>query len=449
MKQLKALLINPCIYDFAAYSFWSAPLGLLSLGAILRDNGVEVQLLDCLTVVEEKRRRDGRAPFVKTEVDKPAPLAAIRKRFRRYGMSPGELRCRLEAMDPPDLVLVTSVMTYWYPGTREAVEIAREIFPSATIVVGGIYPSLCHDHAMKTLGKADLIVKNTEMGKFYGFIEEELRFPLSRKYSPYDLNDLPFPCFDLVSSIPFVPLLTSLGCVFRCTYCATSYMYPRLARRSPAAVVDEIEHWHGRGVNRFVLYDDNFLFRNDLYAKPFLAQIAALPFSVEFYNPNAVNAAFIDEEVATLLLRAGFKEVRIGLESLDEATQRTTGGKITLKGFQDALNSLSKAGFSMQSVHVYILAGMPFQRWQTVKDAIDYLSPLGVEINLAEYTPIPHSELYEIYRKSARYPISEEPLFQNKALFPFAWEGFTDEDLLRLKALARDHNRAIRGRVSA
>ncbi len=34
-KLLRVLLINPWIYDFAAYSFWSSPLGLLYVGSIL------------------------------------------------------------------------------------------------------------------------------------------------------------------------------------------------------------------------------------------------------------------------------------------------------------------------------------------------------------------------------------------------------------------------------
>ena len=34
--RLQVLLINPPIYDVAAYGFWSAPLGLLYVGAVLR-----------------------------------------------------------------------------------------------------------------------------------------------------------------------------------------------------------------------------------------------------------------------------------------------------------------------------------------------------------------------------------------------------------------------------
>ncbi|HBA53618.1 MAG TPA: hypothetical protein DCZ04_03945, partial [Syntrophorhabdus aromaticivorans] len=65
VKPVKALLINPYIYDFAAYSFWSSPLGLLYMGSVLRRNGFDIELVDCMEVVEGKRKADGRGPFVK------------------------------------------------------------------------------------------------------------------------------------------------------------------------------------------------------------------------------------------------------------------------------------------------------------------------------------------------------------------------------------------------
>jgi hypothetical protein len=34
---MKLILINPWIYDFAAYDLWSKPLGLLYLAGYLRD----------------------------------------------------------------------------------------------------------------------------------------------------------------------------------------------------------------------------------------------------------------------------------------------------------------------------------------------------------------------------------------------------------------------------
>jgi radical SAM superfamily enzyme YgiQ (UPF0313 family) len=249
-------------------------------------------------------------------------------------------------MDRPDLVLVTSIMTYWYPGTQEVVSIAREIFPESKIIVGGIYPTLCDHLAAHTLKEADLIVKNNEIERFYTFVEDMFSVSLSKKPLMDDLDVLPLPCYDLYENTHFVPLLTSFGCAFKCTYCATPYMYPGIVRRRPSSVIEEIRYWQERGVNTYVIYDDSFLYHKELFAKPLLKSITQLPKALRIYNPNAINAAFIDEELAGLLTAAGFREVRVGLESVNPVVQKETGGKITVKSFDNALRYLKNAGFN-------------------------------------------------------------------------------------------------------
>jgi radical SAM superfamily enzyme YgiQ (UPF0313 family) len=329
-------------------------------------------------------------------------------------------------------------MTYWYPGAREALETAREVFPRSKIVLGGIYPSLCYEHALRTMTDADLIVRNSEAVKFYQFVEENTGIALNYKPDLLELDRLPYPCYDLYEDIPFVSLVTSYGCMYRCAYCATPYMYPTIIRRKTSNVIDEIRHWHEYGVERYVLYDDSFLYRSSLYAKPLLKAMASLSFSVNIYNPNAVNAALVDEEAARLMVAAGFKEVRIGLESIDRTLQKSTGGKVSTEIFERAVNALLGGGFSRSMIEVYILAGLPEQRCEDVKDSIDYLADLGIRAHIAEYTPIPHTKLFDEFHALSRYPIAEDPIYQNNALFPFAWEGFTEKDLASLKVYARE-----------
>ena len=95
-------------------------MGLLQIGGILRENGMQVSLLDCLKEDDGRRKEDGRAPFVKEGVETPLPLRTAGKRFKRYGLSPEEVRRRLSGMTAPDLVVVTCIMTYWYQGLRRS-----------------------------------------------------------------------------------------------------------------------------------------------------------------------------------------------------------------------------------------------------------------------------------------------------------------------------------------
>ena len=345
-------------------------------------------------------------------------------------------------LHPPDLILVTSVMTYWYLGTLETVVLAREAFPGAKIVVGGLYPSLCHEHAERHL-RADLVVRSGAASGLYAYIEDVLSKPLRFKPDMEDLKLLPYPCFDLYERPLFVPLLTSIGCGYHCTYCATHYLHPHMVRRSPQDVLRELSHWHDHGCTRFALYDDGFLAEKETYAKPLLRAVCGLWSDISFHNPNALNASMVDEETAWLLREAGFPEVRIGLETADAKLQIETGGKIDRHGFEKAAGFLKRAGFEGASIIVYVLAGLPFQRGSDVKKTVDYVAGLGLRVSLADYSPIPHTPLFDAHHNSARYPIEEEPLFQNNALFPFAWEGFTEEELNELKAYVRERNACL------
>jgi len=58
------LLVNPWIYDFAAYDLWLRPYGLLRLGGLLRTRGYRVALLDLLDPFHpELPRRPRRKAF--------------------------------------------------------------------------------------------------------------------------------------------------------------------------------------------------------------------------------------------------------------------------------------------------------------------------------------------------------------------------------------------------
>lgn len=437
-RVMQVLLINPYIYDVSAYGFWSAPLGLLYMGSIMRMNGAKVQLLDCLEIDESKGKSDGRAPFIKRKVPNPVAVSGVSRRFRRYGLEPGEVAHRLNGIEEPDVVMITCIMTYWYLGAREIVDMVRGIFPKTKIIVGGSYASLCYEHAVREMG-ADLVVKNCEAGVVYDYIEEVCKYSLSARVDPMNLTGLPYPCFDLYERCRFVPLLTSVGCAYRCSYCATGYLQPRMMRRAVEDVIGEIRHWHGYGIGRFVLYDDSFLHESELHAKPLLRAIEELPFGLSLYNPNALNATMIDEGTACLLRKAGFKEVRLGFESSDPDLQARTGGKVRTEDLERAVSRLVAAGFGTGEIVVYVLSGLPGQRHESVTATIDYLARLGVGIHLAQFSPIPHTRLFMQFREKARYPL-DEPMFQNNALFPFEWEGFTEEDLNLVKERVREHN---------
>ena len=44
-------------------------------------------------------------------------------------------------------------MTYWYPGVFKLIEITRKFFKEVPIILGGIYATLCYEHAKNIQGR--------------------------------------------------------------------------------------------------------------------------------------------------------------------------------------------------------------------------------------------------------------------------------------------------------
>ena len=45
---MRALLVNPWVYDFKAFDFWNKPVGLLIVADILKKFGFEIDFIDCM-----------------------------------------------------------------------------------------------------------------------------------------------------------------------------------------------------------------------------------------------------------------------------------------------------------------------------------------------------------------------------------------------------------------
>ncbi len=143
----KVLGVNPPVFDFACFDLWAKPVGLLNLLGWLRARGNEVFLLDSLYEAREKPLSYGRWKIGRQQVPKPRPYRDIPRRYYRFGLGPEQTRERLRALPKPDIVLLTSIMTYWYPGVLESLGLLREIFPGVPVVLGGLYAALCPEHA--------------------------------------------------------------------------------------------------------------------------------------------------------------------------------------------------------------------------------------------------------------------------------------------------------------
>jgi radical SAM superfamily enzyme YgiQ (UPF0313 family) len=436
------LLVNPWIHDFAAYDFWAKPLGLLSLAALLRSHGLSVSYIDCLDRFHPKApssdpsARYGRGPYLKTRIAKPHGLEDVERNFSRYGIKPRWFTADLQALPQPDLILITSLMTYWYTGVQETITIMRNVFPDTAIILGGIYASLCHDHALKNSG-ADEIFCGPAEETLFELIAAYTGFTTIPHFNSQELDTYPYPALDLQSRINYVPLLTSRGCPFKCTYCASHFLNPDQMRRSPESVIDELKFWHRtHNVTDFILYDDAFLVDAEAHAIPILEKVIQADFDLRFHTPNAVHIRAITAETARLLFRAGFKTLRLGLETAEFDHRAAIDQKVSENDFRRAARYLNEAGFEKHQVGAYLLMGLPGQKWPSVERSIRAVRETEITPILAYYSPIPHTAMWQTAVTESRYDLEADPIFTNNSIIPCQSEAFNWETITALKELA-------------
>jgi len=442
------LLINPWIADFAAYNLWIKPLGLLYIASLLRENGFRVTLIDCLDFnIKTKRYGDGK--FLKTEIEKPLPLKSIPRNYSRYGIPEEMLLKRLSYIEEkPDLIGITSGMTYWYPGVFKLIEITRKFFKQAPIILGGIYAALCYEHAQKYSG-ADIVFNSGNEWETVKLIATltnfELRIPVRNAclpdrqgFKPFPIElrieELPYPALDLYPQLDFVCISTSRGCPFHCTYCASPVLSKGFFRRDSIQVVEEIEYWTNKyRVKNIAFYDDALLIEPSKHFIPMMKEIIGRGIQCNFHTANGLHIKEIDEEVAYLLFQGRFKTIRLGFETSNEKTQIETGGKVDNQELRRAIKYLKKGRYMDEEIGVYVMAGLPGQRVEEVEESIAYVREMGAKPMLVEYSPIPHTPLFEKAKKMSQFDIENEPLYHNNSILPCQWKGFTLKDYKRVK----------------
>ncbi len=416
------LLINPWIYDFAAYDLWSQPLGLLYIASYLRRAGYQISYLDCLrsdnNLEEKKPSRYGRGTYRREIVTPPKIISHIPRRYARYGISIERFMSRLDNTQTPDAILITSLMTYWYPGPKLVVDLVRKKFPGVPIILGGIYASLLPDHAEKEI-QPDYLIQGPGEEKVLHLLNNILDFTPTEIGLDGDLDLRPYPAFDLIKSPRYLCLMTTRGCPFDCSFCAQKQIAMNYASRNPDNVVQEIiDQYRYFKIRDFVFYDDALFIKKENHIKPILREIIHLHLPLRFHTPNGLFAREIDEELAELMFKANFKTIRLSFETANEDRREDMSNKISNQGMREAIKNLLKAGYKANEIDSYIIMGLPGQKLEEILQSMIFINNLGVRISLSSYSPIPGTLDFSRAVNSGLISENIDPLLTNKTLFP-------------------------------
>jgi anaerobic magnesium-protoporphyrin IX monomethyl ester cyclase len=243
-----------------------------------------------------------------------------------------------------------------------------------------------------------------------------------------NLDSLPFPDRDLFDQPRFLEIgfnkygdrgawvLSSRGCPYECTYCASNRIWTRRWRaRSPGNIISEIRALMDYyDVDRINFADDTFTVSKKRVAD-FCQRMIAEKVEISWACNARVDT--VDAELCKLMKRAGCVEVWMGVESGSPEILKEIKKDIVPEQITEAFKSAKEAGLLTRG---YFMIGSRSESYETIKETerlIDRIKPNMLAFSVL--TPYPGCEEFEIWKK-------------NGGKDPIDWSGI---DLLETEAI--------------
>ncbi len=385
---MKVLLVFPRF----RYPSGDPPLGVAYLAAVLRQEGVEVEILDATWLRH--------------------PLEELRRRVQGG------------AYDLIGISALTSMI-------RDAAEIARaakELSPRSLVLLGGPHPTVEPESTLALPGVDAVALSEAELdlrelvrrgldaegvpGIWYQRDGEIVRGPEPRLLE--DLDELPFPAWDLLDMERYVGLwyqldavryglrgtsiIASRGCPYRCSYCQPTLQTlfgRRIRRRSPANLIAEMVELRDRfRIDGLMWLDDTFLVDAE-WIREFCRQVIEARVGL-IWGCN-VRADRADEQTLSAMKEAGLRIIHLGIES---ASQRLLDGVyqkgITLEQVRETVALAKRLGLFVRG---YFMLGAPTETLEEAEATVRLAQELPLDdVTFSITTPLPHTHLYDMSR---------------------------------------------------
>ena len=194
-------------------------------------------------------------------------------------------------------------------------------------------------------------------------------------------------------------LVTSRGCPYKCVFCSTSSaLYGNKIRYADVdAIISHVRHLvSDHGMNVLTIYDDQLL-SNKARAKEIFRQLA--PFKIRIECPNGLSVAFIDDEMAALMRKAGMDTIALAIESGSKyMLEKVIHKPLKLEMVKPVVQILRKYGFFIEG---FFVIGIPGEKEEHRKETMNFIKDIQLDwAGFSLATPARGSELYEICIKN-------------------------------------------------
>ena len=375
---MKILLIYPYFLDerIHAYDISVPPIGLYYVGAMLKENGYAVEILN----------------------------------WHHIHTSPEVIPETLKQIQPDVIGFSVLHANRW--GAIEIAAIAKALDPNVKIVFGGIGATFLWHHLLTHFRDIDYIVLGEGEYTLLSLIrclEDNRKCTVSairgiafRKSSRpfrtepaepvHDLDQLPLPA----KYFKYQHVSFTRGCPGNCTFCGSPLFWGhRVRTHSPAYFVDQLERLYQQGVRSFYFSDDTFTFKKQ-HVLEICHQIIARHLKITWVAIARVN--HIDEDILYWMRKAGCSQISYGIESGSKKIRRMLNKRIDDEQIQSAFDSTIKFGILPRAYFIY---GSPGETMDTIQESIQLMravKPLSIVFYILDI--FPGTALYHDYLKA-------------------------------------------------
>ena len=234
-----------------------------------------------------------------------------------------------------------------------SVKFARQIRSKVKgrLICGGHHPSALPQQ-MLDIGYDQVVIGEGE-NAMIGIIDGDTR-PIIKGYiNPFALIDeLPFPDYTGLSwsGAMGMPIISSRGCPFSCTFCASTHFWGhKWKMRSTENVLEEIR---SMGLKKFMFEDDSFTVNR----KRAIDICNGLTGHGYKWQCNSRAETLMDEELCRALKDAGCETVWCGIESLSQKSLDRCGKHTTVEKMLAGIEMADKVGLEVMA---QFIVGLP------------------------------------------------------------------------------------------